>query len=119
MTTKSILVTGAGDFIGHHLVRKLKADGHWVRGVDIKHPEYEPTAADDFAILDLRRFDNCLVATRNIDQVYNLAADMGGIGYIAAYLASISCNDAAKENHHRGAGAGVVRESSLLGGVAQ
>src|SRR5690242_4873741 len=76
-----ILVTGAGGFIGHHLVKRLKADGHWVRGVDIKFPEYEPSAADEFELLDLRRRDNTLQATRSIDQVYNLAADMGGIGY--------------------------------------
>ena len=109
MTTNRILVTGAGGFIGHHLVKKLKADGHWVRGVDIKHPEYESTAADDFEILDLRRFDNCLVATRGIDQVYNLAADMGGIGYITAYLASISCNNTLINTH--------MLEASRLNGV--
>ena len=78
MTAKRILVTGAGGFIGHHLVDRLKSEGHWVRGVDIKNPKYGPSAADEFALLDLRRFDNCLAATRNVDQVYNLAADMGG-----------------------------------------
>ena len=91
---KRILVTGAGGFIGHHLVRRLKADGHWVRGVDIKHPEYEESPADEFKVLDLRRWDNCLLATRdNIDEVYNLAADMGGIGYITAFRASIARNN--------------------------
>jgi len=102
-----ILVTGAGGFIGHHLVKRLKKDGHWVRGVDIKYPEYEASAADDFQILDLRLWENCLTATRDIDQVYNLAADMGGIGYITAFLADISKNnilinahmlDASKQN---------------------
>jgi nucleoside-diphosphate-sugar epimerase len=88
-----ILVTGAGGFIGHHLVKRLKADGHWVRGVDVKYPEYETSAADDFQILDLREWENCLTATRNIDQVYNLAADMGGIGYITSFLAEISKNN--------------------------
>jgi GDP-D-mannose 3',5'-epimerase len=88
-----ILVTGAGGFIGHHLVKRLKADGHWVRGVDIKLPEYEKSAADDFRQLDLRIWENCLEATQNIDQVYNLAADMGGIGYITAFLADISKNN--------------------------
>ena len=88
-----ILVTGAGGFIGHHLVKRLKADGHWVRGVDIKEPEYEATAADDFQLLDLRRWENCLEATKDIDQVYNLAADMGGIGYITAFMADISRNN--------------------------
>jgi len=94
MQTKSrILVTGAGGFIGHHLVNRLKAEGHWVRGVDLKHPEYETSAADDFKVLDLRVWENCLIATENIDQVYNLAADMGGIGYITSFLADISKNN--------------------------
>ena len=88
-----ILVTGAGGFIGHHVVNRLKRDGHWVRGVDIKRPEYAATAADEFELLDLRRWDNCLQATRDINQVYNLAADMGGIGYITAYLADIARNN--------------------------
>ena len=91
---KRLLVTGAGGFIGHHLVKRLKLDGHWVRGVDIKHPEYEVTASDAFEILDLRKVENCLLATRGgIDEVYNLAADMGGIGYITSYLADISRNN--------------------------
>jgi nucleoside-diphosphate-sugar epimerase len=91
---KRILVTGAGGFIGHHLVKRLKKDGHWVRGADIKHPEYEASAADQFEILDLRKFENCLLATRGgIDEVYNLAADMGGIGYITAFHADISRNN--------------------------
>ena len=88
-----ILVTGAGGFIGHHLVKRLKKDGHWVRGVDIKYPEYEASTADDFQVLDLRLWENCLTATRDIDQVYNLAADMGGIGYITSFLADISKNN--------------------------
>lgn len=108
---KRILVTGAGGFIGHHLVCRLKSDGFWVRGVDIKRPEYEDSVADEFELLDLRKFDNCLVATRNIDQVYNLAADMGGIGYITAYLASISCNNTLINAH--------VLEASRLNGVAR
>jgi len=91
---KRILVTGAGGFIGHHLVARLKKDGHWVRGADIKVPEYEASAADEFEVLDLRKSDNCLMATRgNIDEVYNLAADMGGIGYITANHADISRNN--------------------------
>jgi GDP-D-mannose 3',5'-epimerase len=94
-----ILVTGAGGFIGHHLVRRLKNDGYWVRGVDLKYPEYEPTAADEFEILDLRKWDNCLQATRGIDQVYNLAADMGGIGYITSYLADIFRNNILINTH--------------------
>src|SRR6202158_1757365 len=91
---KRVLVTGAGGFIGHHLVKRLKSDENWVRGVDIKYPEYEAMASDTFEILDLRKPENCLLATRGgIDHVYNLAADMGGIGYITAYLADISRNN--------------------------
>jgi len=83
MTAKTrVLVTGAGGFIGHHLVSYLKDLGYWVRGVDIKEPEYEATRADEFELLDLRRWGNCLQATRQIDEVYNLAANMGGIGFI-------------------------------------
>jgi len=93
MGKQRILVTGAGGFIGHHLVKRLKAGGFWVRGVDIKYPEYEDSAADEFEALDLREFDNCQKATRGIDQVYNLAADMGGIGYITANLADIARNN--------------------------
>jgi nucleoside-diphosphate-sugar epimerase len=89
-----ILVTGAGGFIGHHLVRRLKADGFWVRGVDLKFPEYQSSDADEFEILDLRRFEDCLLAVRGgIDRVYNLAADMGGIGFITANHAGIARNN--------------------------
>jgi len=88
-----ILVTGAGGFIGHHLIKRLKAEGNWVRGVDVKLSEYESSAADEFEVADLRKYDNCLLATRGgIDQVYNLAADMGGIGYITASQADIARN---------------------------
>lgn len=90
---KRALVTGAGGFIGHHLVKYLADKGYWVRGVDIKEPEFEPTAANEFMLLDLRFEDNCLTATRNIDHVYNLAADMGGIGYITASHADIARNN--------------------------
>ena len=76
MPDKKILVTGAGGFIGHHLVSFLKRQGYWVRGVDIKHPEYAVTDANQFELLDLRRWPNCLEATRGIDEVYALAADM-------------------------------------------
>ncbi len=84
-----VLVTGAGGFIGHHLVKYLKANDYWVRGVDIKYPEYESTTADEFKILDLRRWDNCLQAVRGADKVYNLAANMGGIGFIENHKAEI------------------------------
>lgn len=91
--TKKALVTGAGGFIGHHLVNKLKKEGYWVRGVDVKRPEYEETAADEFAVLDLRFRENCRKSTEGIDHVYNLAADMGGIGYIGTALANIAMNN--------------------------
>ena len=63
------LVTGAGGFIGHHLVTYLKRQGYWVRGADLKLPEYEPSTADEFLQLDLRRWENCLQATEGIDDV--------------------------------------------------
>jgi GDP-D-mannose 3',5'-epimerase len=84
-----VLVTGAGGFIGHHLVKYLVNKGYWVRGVDIKEPEYEPTAANEFELLDLRRWDNCLMAARGIEEVYALAANMGGIGFIESNKAVI------------------------------
>ncbi len=89
-----VLVTGAGGFIGHHLVSYLKERGYWVRGVDLKHPEYTDVDADEFEILDLRRWDDCLRATRNVDHVYALAADMGGMGFISANHALILHNNA-------------------------
>ena len=89
----TVLVTGAGGFIGHHLTLFLKKRGYWVRGVDIKHPEYAPTEADEFEILDLRRWDNCLQATHGVDEVYALAADMGGMGFISAHHSQILHNN--------------------------
>lgn len=86
---EKVLVTGAGGFIGHHLTRYLVNQGYWVRGVDIKHPECEASTANEFEILDLRRWAECLQATRGIDQVYNLAANMGGIGFIETNKANI------------------------------
>jgi nucleoside-diphosphate-sugar epimerase len=91
---KRVLVTGAGGFIGHHLVTFLKSEGYWVRGVDIKRPEYNPSDADEFELLDLRKWDNCLQATRGIDEVYALAADMGGMGFISTNHAPILHNNA-------------------------
>ena len=91
--TTRVLVTGAGGFIGHHLVKRLKGEGYWVRGVDIKEPEFEATTADEFQLLDLRFWHNTLQATSQMHQVYNLAADMGGIGYITAQLADIARNN--------------------------
>jgi len=88
-----LLVTGAGGFIGYHLVSFLKSKGYWVRGVDLKYPEFCPTSADEFEILDLRRWDDCLKAAQGIDAVYALAADMGGMGYISANHATILHNN--------------------------
>ncbi len=88
-----ILVTGAGGFIGSHLVTYLKNKNYWVRGVDIKHPEFSESDADEFEILDLRRWDNCLQATRGIEEVYALAADMGGMGFISNHHAQILYNN--------------------------
>jgi GDP-D-mannose 3',5'-epimerase len=90
---KKVLVTGAGGFIGHHLVTHLKRQGHWVRGVDIKPPEYSMGTADEFELLDLRRWDSCLQATRGVDEVYALAADMGGMGFISCHHAQILYNN--------------------------
>src|SRR5437868_3132595 len=90
---KKALVTGAGGFIGHHLVKYLVARGYWVRGVDVKAPEYEASDANEFLQLDLRRWENCLLATAAIDEVYALAADMGGMGFISAHHAEILHNN--------------------------
>jgi GDP-D-mannose 3', 5'-epimerase len=94
-----VLVTGAGGFIGHHLVTFLKGQGYWVRGVDLKQPEYKPTDANEFELLDLRRWDNCLQATRYVDDVYALAADMGGMGFISANHAQILHNNSLINTH--------------------
>ncbi len=88
-----VLVTGAGGFIGHHLVTYLKRRGYWVRGVDLKYPEFTDVDADEYEILDLRRWDNCLLATRGVDHVYALAADMGGMGFISANHGTILRNN--------------------------
>ncbi len=84
-----VLVTGAGGFIGHHLTSFLVDQGYWVRGVDVKTPEYEPTRAHEFELRDLTRFDSCLAAVRGVDEVYGLAANMGGIGFIETHKAEI------------------------------
>ncbi len=88
-----VLVTGAGGFIGSHLVTFLKSKDYWVRGADLKYPEFGTTDADDFQILDLRRWDDCLAATDKIDEVYALAADMGGMGFISQNHAQILYNN--------------------------
>lgn len=93
MSQTKVLVTGAGGFIGNHLVSFLKKRDFWVRGVDIKLPEYNQTEADEFELLDLRRWDNCLQATRDTEEVYALAADMGGMGFISNHHAQILYNN--------------------------
>ena len=94
--SKRALVCGAGGFIGSHLVRKLKQEGYWVRGVDVKAPEYSPSAADEFLLLDLREQANCERALRDgagaIPEVYQLAADMGGMGFIHSSACEIMHN---------------------------
>ena len=95
---KKALVCGAGGFIGGHLVKKLKREGYWVRGVDIKEHEFAPTKADEFLLLDLREENNCRKALDLgkycFDEVYQLAADMGGMGFISTAECEIMHNNA-------------------------
>jgi GDP-D-mannose 3',5'-epimerase len=83
---KRALVLGAGGFIGSHMAKRLKSDGYWVRGVDLKHPEFSPTQCDDFVIGDLRNIevvDNAIVVEGfPFDEIYQFAADMGGAGFV-------------------------------------
>src|SRR5688572_13905396 len=88
-----VLVTGAGGFIGHHLVTYLKRLGCFVRGVDLHLPEFTAVDADEFELRDMRRPDECVEATRGIDHVYALAADMGGMGFISGNHATIMRNN--------------------------
>jgi len=99
MSQTRVLVTGAGGFIGHHLVTFLRARGYWVRGVDLKYPEYSTADADEFEVLDLRRWDNCLQATRGIEEVFGLAADMGGMGFISSHHSEILHNNSLINTH--------------------
>ncbi len=103
------LVTGAGGFIGHHMVRFLKERGYRVRGVDLKYPEYEPSPADEFELRDLRHPEECLAACRGVEEVYHFAADMGGIGYITAVHAEVTRNNALIDAH--------MLEAARLSGV--
>jgi GDP-D-mannose 3',5'-epimerase len=89
---KTALVTGAG-VIGHHLVKYLIKRGYLVRGVDIKQPEYEASNATEFLVADLRSSDECFRAAEDVEEIYHLAADMGGIGYITGCHADIATNN--------------------------
>lgn len=94
---KQALVTGAGGFIAHHLVKRLKSEGYWIRGVDIKYPEFCKSSADEFKLLDLREPANCVQAFESkepFDEVYHLAADMGGMGFIHSAACDIMRNSA-------------------------
>ncbi len=109
------LVCGAGGFIGGHLVKELKARGCWVRGVDIKEHEFARSAADEFLVLDLRKPEDCArsleLAEGRFDQVYQLAADMGGMGFIHSAECEIMRNSALININmvHAAAAAGVPR----------
>ncbi len=89
ISKKKALVAGAGGFIGHHLVKYLKTKGYWVRGVDIKKSEFEETEANEFLLLDLREKKNALKATDGMEQVFNLAANMGGVAFIQSVHAQL------------------------------
>jgi GDP-D-mannose 3', 5'-epimerase len=112
---KKAIVCGAGGFIASHLVKRLKNDGYWVRGVDIKRPEYSPTAADEFLLLDLRDPANCKTALTlsdgPFDEVFQLAADMGGMGFIHSAECEIMRNSALINIHttHAAAESGARR----------
>jgi nucleoside-diphosphate-sugar epimerase len=96
---RRVVVTGAGGFIGHHLVRRLKQSGKWVRGVDLHLPEYGPSEADEFRLLDLRRPADAMEAMSGVDDAYALAADMGGIGFISRDEATILHNNTLIDIH--------------------
>src|SRR5262245_3182020 len=97
---KTAVVCGAGGFIGWHLVNRLKMESYWVRGVDIKQPEFGASQADEFCALDLRNSENCLDALRSgVDEVYQLAADMGGMGFIDGAECEIMHNSALINTH--------------------
>jgi GDP-D-mannose 3', 5'-epimerase len=94
-----VLVTGAGGFIGHHLTSALVEAGAWVRGVDLRPPAWEPTRATEFLCLDLRERAAGLAATDGIDEVYHLAANMGGIGFIESHRAEIVRDNTLIDTH--------------------
>jgi GDP-D-mannose 3',5'-epimerase len=113
--TKTAVVCGAGGFIGSHLVQRLRREGYWVRGVDIKLPEFSPSGANEFKILDLREQQQCGAAVdvsgHPAQEVYQLAADMGGMGFIHSAECDIVRNNALINIHmtHASANAGVSR----------
>jgi nucleoside-diphosphate-sugar epimerase len=112
---KTALVCGAGGFIGGHLVKKLRRENYWVRGADIKRHEFSASAADEFLVLDLRNEQNCKTALtldgRAFDEVYQLAADMGGMGFIHSAECEIMHNSVLINVHmtHTAAQMGVPR----------
>jgi len=112
---RTAVVCGAGGFIGGHLVKKLKSTGRWVRGVDIKEHEFAASAADEFLLLDLRDSQNAeeavLIDGKPADEIYMLAADMGGMGFIHSAECEIMRNSALINIHmiHAAATAGVGR----------
>lgn len=94
---KKVLICGAGGFVGTHLIRQLKKEGYWIRGVDLKKPEYSETVSDEFLLLDLRVRKNCAIALKvagGFDEVYQLAADRGGVGYMVPFECEMMENNA-------------------------
>ena len=110
---KCALVCGAGGFIGNHLVSRLKQEGFWVRGVDLKYPEFSQTEADDFVIGDLRDTALCReIVDRRFDEIYQLAADMGGAGYI--FTGEHDAAHHAQFGHHQSQRSGCRRASETV-----
>lgn len=105
------LVTGAGGFIGHHLVRYLEAEGYWVRGADLVPPQFAPSDADDFLLADLRDPASCRAAVAGVEEVYHLAANMGGMGFIEFNKAVVAHDNVLIDAH--------VLEASRLAGVGR
>ena len=93
-----LLVTGAGGFIGHHMVKYLVARGYWVRGADLKQPEFEPSPAHEFETADLRRAEACLSVTRDVRQIVHLASDLP-LGHVTADCAKVLRNNTVMDLH--------------------